>query len=180
MFEGGSVNPPANAGDTGDLGLIPWLGRFSWRRKWHPLQYSCLEISHEQRSLAYYRPWCKRIGQDSVTECAHTHLKVYPADTGHGAHSQHDRLMTGDDFLSTSMSHLLNFFWDHRVSPAYEHFYLLSASQIIHNHTPKKKRERERKTNCESPFPLMLKAEASAIILSTEWICIEKEASATA
>ena len=179
MFEGGSVNPPANAGDTGDLGLIPWLGRFSWRRKWHPLQYSCLEISHEQRSLADYRPWCKRIGQDSVTERAHTHLKVYPADTGHGAHSQHDRLMTGDDFLSTSMSHLLNFFWDHRVSPAYEHFYLLSASQIIHNHTTKKKK-RERKTNCESPFPLMLKAEASAIILSTEWTCIEKEASATA
>ena len=35
-------NPPANAGD---MGLIPGLGRFPWRRKWQltPLWYSCLE-----------------------------------------------------------------------------------------------------------------------------------------
>ena len=89
-----------------------------------------------------------------------------------------DRLMTDDGFLSTSMSHLLSFCWDHRVSPVYEHFYLLSASQIIHNHThihkKKKKKKWERKTNRENPFPLMLKAEANAIILSTEWICVVK------
>ena len=40
-FPGGSVikNPPANAGD---VGLIPGLGRFAWRRNGNPLQYSCL------------------------------------------------------------------------------------------------------------------------------------------
>ena len=34
----GSVikNPPANAGDAGDVGWIPGSGRFPWRRKWHP------------------------------------------------------------------------------------------------------------------------------------------------
>ena len=39
-FPGGSVvkNPPASAGDVGS---IPGSGR-SWRRKWHPLQYSRL------------------------------------------------------------------------------------------------------------------------------------------
>ena len=30
------MNPPANAGDTGDMGSIPGLGRFPWRRKWQP------------------------------------------------------------------------------------------------------------------------------------------------
>ena len=45
-FPGGSVvkNPPANAGDSGDTGSIPGSGRFPWRRKCNPLQYSCLEI----------------------------------------------------------------------------------------------------------------------------------------
>ena len=35
-FPGGSVmkNPPANAGDVGDVGLIP--GKIPWRRTWHP------------------------------------------------------------------------------------------------------------------------------------------------
>ena len=29
-------NPPANARDTRDMGLVPWVGRISWRRKWEP------------------------------------------------------------------------------------------------------------------------------------------------
>ena len=36
-------NSPANAGDTGDMGLIPGLGRFPRGGKGNPLQYSCLE-----------------------------------------------------------------------------------------------------------------------------------------
>ena len=42
---GGAVvkNSPANAGDTGDMGLIPGLGRFPRGGKGNPLQYSCLE-----------------------------------------------------------------------------------------------------------------------------------------
>ena len=44
-FPGGAVvkNPPANAGDAGDLGSIPRLGRYSGERNGNPLQYSCLE-----------------------------------------------------------------------------------------------------------------------------------------
>ena len=36
-------NPPAHAGDTRDVGLIPGLGRSSEGRHGSLLQYSCLE-----------------------------------------------------------------------------------------------------------------------------------------
>ena len=36
-------NLPANAGDTGDMGLIPGSGRAPGKRNGNPLQYSCLE-----------------------------------------------------------------------------------------------------------------------------------------
>jgi len=49
-------NLPANVGDTGDRGLISGLGRFPGGRRNNPLQYSCLENSHGQRSLAGGRP----------------------------------------------------------------------------------------------------------------------------
>ena len=44
-FPRGSVvkNPAANAGDTGDLGLIPASGRFPGVENGNPLQDSCLE-----------------------------------------------------------------------------------------------------------------------------------------
>ena len=94
------------------------------------------------------------------SDWAHTHtrLKVHPADIGHVAHGQHDRFMTDDGFLSPSMSHLLSFCWDHRVGPVYEHFYLLSASQIIHNlthtHTHTHTHTQMRKKNKSwKPFP---------------------------
>ena len=35
-------NPPANAGDTGDMGSIPGLRRSPGRGNGNPLQYSCL------------------------------------------------------------------------------------------------------------------------------------------
>ena len=43
-FPGGAVvkNPPADAGDSGDMGSIPVLRR-SGRRNGNPLQDSCLE-----------------------------------------------------------------------------------------------------------------------------------------
>ena len=45
VFPGGSVikNPPANAGDTRDMGLIPGSGRSPRVGNGNPLQYSCLE-----------------------------------------------------------------------------------------------------------------------------------------
>ena len=44
-FPGGSVvkNPPANAGNAGDMGSIPGLGRSPGEGNSYPLQYSCLE-----------------------------------------------------------------------------------------------------------------------------------------
>ena len=46
-FPGSTVvkNLPPNAGDTGDVGLIPGLGRSSGIEDGNPLQYSCLENS---------------------------------------------------------------------------------------------------------------------------------------
>ena len=37
------TNPPLNAGDKGDIGLIPGLGRSLVGGQGHPAQYSCLE-----------------------------------------------------------------------------------------------------------------------------------------
>ena len=44
LFPGGSVvkNPSANAGDTGDLGLIPGSGRSLGGGNGNPLQYSLM------------------------------------------------------------------------------------------------------------------------------------------
>ena len=54
-----------NAGDTGDTGLIPGLGRSPEEGNGHPLQYSCLG----QRSLVGYGPWGhQRVGHDLETE----------------------------------------------------------------------------------------------------------------
>ena len=44
----------ASAGDTGS---IPGLGRSPGGGHGNPLQYSCLENPHEQRSLAGHSPW---------------------------------------------------------------------------------------------------------------------------
>ena len=44
----------------GDLGLIPGLGRSPGGGRGKPLQFSCLENPHGQRSLASYSTWsCK-------------------------------------------------------------------------------------------------------------------------
>ena len=41
-----------NAGDRGDAGSIPGLGRSPGGGNGNPLQYSCLENPHGQRNLA--------------------------------------------------------------------------------------------------------------------------------
>ena len=49
-FPGGSVlkNPPADAGDTGDVGSVPRLGRSPRVGNGNPFQYSCLENSMDR------------------------------------------------------------------------------------------------------------------------------------
>ena len=49
-FPGGAVvkNPPANAGDARNVGLIPGLGRFPGVGNGNSFQYSCLENSMDR------------------------------------------------------------------------------------------------------------------------------------
>ena len=60
-FPGGSdgKEPACNAGD---LGSILGSGRSPGEGHGNPLQYSCLENPHGQRSLEDYSPWgCKEL-----------------------------------------------------------------------------------------------------------------------
>ena len=43
--------------NAGDLGSIPGLGKARWGGHVNPLQYSCLENPHGQKSLVGYSPW---------------------------------------------------------------------------------------------------------------------------
>ena len=54
-FSGSSAGKES-ACNAGDLGSIPGLGRSPGRGHSNPLQYSCLENPHGQRSLAGYSP----------------------------------------------------------------------------------------------------------------------------
>ena len=62
LFVGASLvvlvvkDSPANAGDVRESGVIPGSGRSPGGGPSLPLQYSCLEIPHGQRSLAGYGP----------------------------------------------------------------------------------------------------------------------------
>ena len=53
-------NLPANAGDRRDAGSVPGSGRSPGGGHGTPLQYSCLENPHGQRSLAARSPWGHR------------------------------------------------------------------------------------------------------------------------
>ena len=59
-FPGGSDGEEFAAYDAGDLGSILGLGRSPGEGVGYPLQYSCLENPHGQKSLVGYSPWsCK-------------------------------------------------------------------------------------------------------------------------
>ena len=61
-----------------DLGLIPGLGRSPGGRYGNPLQYTCLENLHGQRSLVGYSPWGHK--ESDTTErlsTAHMHTPVW-------------------------------------------------------------------------------------------------------
>ena len=66
-------NPSAKAGDIKDVGSIPGSGRSPGGGYGNPLEYSCLENPHGQRSLVDYSPWgCKELDTTEVTWHAHT------------------------------------------------------------------------------------------------------------
>ena len=53
----GDSDDKKSACNAGGLVLIPGLGRSPGGGHGNPLQYSCLENPHEQRSLECYTPW---------------------------------------------------------------------------------------------------------------------------
>ena len=57
-----------NSGHVGDLRLIPGSRRSLREENGNPLQYSCLEKSHGQQSLAGHSPWgCKESNMTTHT-----------------------------------------------------------------------------------------------------------------
>ena len=58
-FAGGSAikNLPADAGDAGDTGFDPWVGKIPWSKKWQPTSTLLPGKFHGQGSLVGYRPW---------------------------------------------------------------------------------------------------------------------------
>ena len=50
-------NAPTNAGNIRDVVVISGSGGSPGEGNGNPLQYSCLESPHGQKSLAGYRPW---------------------------------------------------------------------------------------------------------------------------
>ena len=58
-FPGGSDGKESTC-NVGDLGLIPGLRRSPGGGHVNPLHYSCLENSHEKKSLEGYSPWGRK------------------------------------------------------------------------------------------------------------------------
>ena len=68
-------NPPASARDARDAGSIPGWGRCPGGGHGNPLQYSCLENPHGQRSLAGYSPWDHKELNTAERARTHTHMR---------------------------------------------------------------------------------------------------------
>ena len=63
-----------NAGDAGDMGLIPGSGRSPGGGHGNPLQYSCLENPLDRESLAGYNPWGGKQSDTTKHARLHTHI----------------------------------------------------------------------------------------------------------
>ena len=81
-FPGGS-DVEESACNAGDLGSIPGLGRFLWRREWQPTPVFLPGEFHGQRSLAGYIQfmWSQRVRYNWVTH-THTHTHTERAYSG--------------------------------------------------------------------------------------------------
>ena len=82
LISGDSVvtNPPANAGDTGDVGSIPGLRRSPRERADNPLQFLAWKIPCAEESDGLQVSMrLQRVGHSQVTEhtCPHTSFLMY-------------------------------------------------------------------------------------------------------
>ena len=57
-------NPPANVGDSGDVGLTPGSGRSLSGKNGNPLQYSCLENPMTEKPGGLGSMGLQRVGHD--------------------------------------------------------------------------------------------------------------------
>ena len=99
-FPGGSTGKDS-AYNVGDLGSMPGLGRSPGEGNGYPLQYSCLENPHGQRSLAGYSPWGpKEWDSTERLSTAHSispmeppagHLRTSSRSCCHQAHPREER-----------------------------------------------------------------------------------------
>ena len=62
----GGTDGKESACNVGDLGSIPGLERSPGEGNGNPLQYSCRENPHGQRSLVGYSPWGRK--ESDMTE----------------------------------------------------------------------------------------------------------------
>ena len=74
-FTGGAVvkNPQANAGDTGDLGSIPGLGRSSGVGNGNPLQFCCPENPMDREA---WQATVHGVTESWTQLSAHTHTPI--------------------------------------------------------------------------------------------------------
>ena len=72
-FPGGSDSKDS-ACNAGDLSSISGLGRSPGGGHGHPLQYSCLENPHGQRSVAGYGPEGQKESDTTKQLSTHTHF----------------------------------------------------------------------------------------------------------
>ena len=72
-----------SACNAGDLGSIPGLGRSPGEGNGNPLQYSCLEDPHGQRSLASPSPWGHR-KSDTTERLNQTTSEILSCYCSHG------------------------------------------------------------------------------------------------
>ena len=70
----GSSDGEESAFNAGDLGSIPGLGRFLWRRVWQPTSVLLPGEFHGQRSLVVYSPWGHK--ELDTTERLHFHFQL--------------------------------------------------------------------------------------------------------
>ena len=73
MATPGGSDGKESACNAGDLGLIPGSGRSPGGGHGNPLQYSCLENPHGQRSLTSYSPWGRKESDMTEQLRAHSH-----------------------------------------------------------------------------------------------------------
>ena len=73
-FPGGSEGKESACNEE-DLGSIPGLGSFPGGGHGNPLQYSCLENPHEQRSLVGYGPWGRK-ESDTTAQLSIAYYKI--------------------------------------------------------------------------------------------------------